>query len=191
MKPSTRLAFLFVLQALALAFIIADRQWTLASGARVVLETEPVDPRSLFSGDYVRLRYKISRLAIPESSTARGLGKHDDIYVVLAPGDPYWQPVSMHAAMPVAAPGRIVLRGEVEHAGGAPDKLRRVPVEEWHVSVRYGIESYFVPESEGRTIERPAPDEKVSIRVAVDTRGRAAIQALLVNGREKYIERLF
>ena len=59
------------------------------------------------------------------------------------------------------------------------------------VQVRYGIEAYFIPEAEGRAIERPAPGETISMRVAVGTDGRAAIQALLVNGEERFVEKLF
>jgi hypothetical protein len=57
--------------------------------------------------------------------------------------------------------------------------------------VRYGIENYFVPEGEGRALERPKPNEKVTIQVAVDRYGRAGIQAVLVNGQPRYVERLF
>jgi uncharacterized membrane-anchored protein len=107
---SRSLTLLFALQALALVFMIAERQWMLAHGARVVLETESVDPRSLFSGDYVRLRYKLSRLPLPESSAVVNLHRHDNVYVILKQGEPYWEPVSVHAEMPAASPDHVILR---------------------------------------------------------------------------------
>jgi uncharacterized membrane-anchored protein len=191
MTQPWRLAVLFAVQALALIYMIADRQWTLARGTPVVLATQPVDPRSLFSGDYVRLRYDISRLDL----AALGGGqfrRFDPVYVLLRRGEPAWQPVSLHAAMPAAAPGQAVVRGEVVRVGGpSPDRISSAPVEPRYLDVRYGIESYFVPEGTGGAIERPAAGATVSVRVAVDARGRAAIQALLVNGKERYVERLF
>jgi uncharacterized membrane-anchored protein len=60
-----------------------------------------------------------------------------------------------------------------------------------HLTVRYGIENYFVPEGEGRDLERPKPGEKVSTRVAVDRFGNAGIKAVLVNGQPRYTETLF
>lgn len=187
-----RLGVVFAVQALALIYMIGDRQWTLARGTPVVLETEPFDPRSLFSGDYVRLRYKISRLDLEQLGGEREFRRFDPVYLLLRRGQPYWQPVSVHAAMPAASPAQVVVRGEVMHAGGeARDISAREPVEQPYLEVRYGIESYFVPEGEGRAIEQPARGEAVSIRVAVDARGRAAIQALLVNGKERHVEKLF
>ncbi|MGH8629618.1 MAG: GDYXXLXY domain-containing protein [Burkholderiales bacterium] len=59
------------------------------------------------------------------------------------------------------------------------------------LNVRYGIENYFVPEGEGLALERPKPDEKVTIRVAVDRAGNAGIKAVLVNGTPRYEEKLF
>lgn len=58
------------------------------------------------------------------------------------------------------------------------------------LSVRYGIESDFVQEREGRALERPSVAQRVNLRIAVDRFGNAAIQAMLVNGQERYAESL-
>lgn len=50
-----------VLQTGALAAMILDRAHHVASGREIVLPVVPVDPRSLFRGDYVILNYEISR----------------------------------------------------------------------------------------------------------------------------------
>jgi uncharacterized membrane-anchored protein len=190
MKPYSRLALLFALQVFVLVLMVADRQWTLASGTRVVLETEPLDPRSLFSGDYVNLRYKVSHLPLPADTPE--LRRHDTVYVTLEKAEPYWRPVAVHRAMPAVTSDRAILRGEIMYVGsGSWDRSRREPVEGRYAELRYGVETYFVPENEGRDIERPVPGENVSVRIAIDAHGRAAIQALLVNGKEKYVEQLF
>ena len=39
-------------------------------------------------------------------------------------------------------------------------------------------------------LERPKPGETVSIRVVVDKYGNPGIKAVLVNGKERYVEQL-
>ena len=64
MSRKFRLAFLVIVaaQVFLLLGLIGDREYTLRRGTEVVLETVPIDPRSLFQGDYAILDYKISRL---------------------------------------------------------------------------------------------------------------------------------
>ena len=57
-------------QALVLGWMIWDRTSLLANGREVVLDVVPVDPRSLFRGDYVILGYDISRYALPPMFSA-------------------------------------------------------------------------------------------------------------------------
>jgi uncharacterized membrane-anchored protein len=114
------------------------------------------------------------------------------VHLVLAPGEPHWTPVSAHRERPAVPAGRVVIRGEVERAGERLwDRGARAERRARHIRVRYGIENYFVPEGEGRALERPRPDEKIAIQVAVDRRGAAAIKAVLVNGRPRHEEKVF
>jgi len=57
--------------------------------------------------------------------------------------------------------------------------------------VRYGIESYFVPEGQGRKLEALAREKKLATLLAVDARGNAAIKGLIVDGVLQYEEPLF
>lgn len=184
MNAVVKLALVVVLQTAALVAIIGNRQWTLATGTPVVLETRPVDPRSLFRGDYVRFTYAIGQLPADLPGVSTGLQHGDVVYVVLQKGDPYWQPVSVLTAPPATAADQIVIKGKVVMA--MPPTGSRVGPR-----VRYGIEDYFVPEGEGRALERPGPNDKVSVQVAVDRFGRAGIQAILVNGEARHTETLF
>ncbi len=193
MTVTARLAVVVVLQTLALFTMIAMKQWTLNTGTLVVLETQPIDPRSLFRGDYVRLNYRISELKPQELAGDNEFRRHDPLYLVLEPDDPYWRPVSVHRRKPTLAGDQVAIRGEVQyvnHRGrfdGATNEIEPIQV----MQVRYGIESYFVPEGEGRVLERPQPGEVVSLRIAVDKAGNAGIKAVLVNGEARYTERLF
>jgi uncharacterized membrane-anchored protein len=169
------------LQTIALAAMVGVKQWTLSFGTPVLLETKPVDPRSLFRGDYVILRYAINSLDAGLFGMPADVKRGETLYVTLREESPFWKPVSIHSVRPEPAPGTVVIKGEVEHAGtsGRP------------VELRYGIEEYFVPEGEGREIERPRQGAKVSILVAVDHFGNAGIKAVLVDGVTRYEEKLF
>lgn len=192
MNVKIRLAIVLMLQTTVLLFMVGMKQWTLNTGTPVVLETQPIDPRSLFRGDYVRLNYKINTLHLADLSYDRDFKKHERIYVVLDKGDPYWQPVSLHHKRPVIPIHQVAIKGEVRWVG----RQRWNPaLGSWeeidHVLVRYGIENYFVPEGEGLALERPKPDEKISVLVAIDKFGNAGIKSVLVNGEPRYTETIF
>jgi uncharacterized membrane-anchored protein len=184
MKYPLRLAVVVALQTLALVAMVAMKQWTLQTGVPVLLETEPVDPRSLFRGDYVTLSYAISNLEQGALAGDDDFERHDPVHVLLREDTPYWQPVSLHRERPEVPPGQVAIKGEVLYSSHMVDGARST-------TVRYGIENYFVPEGEGRALERPEEDEEVSILVAVDRYGNAGIKAVLVNGEVHYEERLF
>jgi uncharacterized membrane-anchored protein len=59
------------------------------------------------------------------------------------------------------------------------------------LNIKYGIESYFVPQGEGREIEQARNQGKVSVVAAVTPSGRAAIKRLLIDGKPVYDEPLF
>lgn len=192
MRTMLRLGILITLQTLVLGAMIGMKQWTLSTGIPVVLETQPIDPRSLFQGDYVRLNYTISTLDLAKLSSDRPFQAHERIYVLLRKGNPYWAPVSIHHERPGMRPDHVTLKGMVMRAGGRRwNQASRSWETTEHLMVRYGIENYFVPEGEGRDLERPKPGEKISICVAVDQFGNAGIKAVLVNGQPRYTETLF
>ena len=180
------LLLVVVLQTAALVGMVAAKQHTLITGTPIVLETEPIDPRSLFRGDYVRLNYAISSLNYADLEGDKDFERRDQVYVMLREGGKFWKAVSIHRAMPDYGPESVIIRGEVQYSGiwtgeGNHDGI----------NVRYGIENYFVPEGEGMALERPAEGETVSIMIAVDKKGDSAIKAVLINGSVRYEEKLF
>lgn len=160
-------------QCLILLGVVGMKQHTVWTGQTIRLQTTPVDPRSLFRGDYVSLRYPISDLA--DELFAGGTNKierGDVVYVVLAGGDAKWRATSVHPRMPELDPGEVVLRGEFRQSWLPGSGT--VPVE-------YGIESYFVPEGTGWKIER-ASGSRLTVEVAIDRGGRAVVRRLFVDG---------
>jgi uncharacterized membrane-anchored protein len=83
------------------------------------------------------------------------------------------------------SPDRIALKARSTYAW-PQDGPREVAVR-----VRYGIESYFVPEGQGRKLEALAREKKLATLIAVDDKGNAAIKGILVDGVLQYEEPLF
>jgi hypothetical protein len=90
-------------------------------------------------------------------------------------------------AVPVQSP-EVLIRGRVVYgAYCGPTRDRFCD----SLQIRYSLESYFVPEGEGRKLERARNQRKVIVVAAVMPSGRAAIKRLLVDGEPFYDEPLF
>ena len=170
MRRSHRIAFWIVvaLQVLGLLSFAGVREATMQSGREIVLRSAPVDPRDLFRGDYVVLRYEISSL--PYCCFAIG----DTVYVLLERRDDVWDPAGARRDPPSADDGPFI-RGRVTRVTPTTGRQRTSTIE-----VEYGIESYFVPEGTGREIERARGQMRVV--VAVDGWGNGQIKQLLLDG---------
>lgn len=174
-------------QAAVLGWMIWDRVLLLATGREVVLEVVPVDPRSLFRGDYVVLGYDISRYTLPPGTPTPA--REAPFYVTLHKGaGDKWQVVSAAPQWPAQLqPGDVVIKGRVDSVSSQPSDQ---PQEPTVVGLRYGIESFFVPEGSGRELEKLVGDKKISARIAVDGSGNAAIKGLISEGEPVYDEPL-
>lgn len=188
-----KILIVLAIQTLLLFYMIANKQWTLAFGDPIVLETQPIDPRSLFRGDYVILNYTISRIELNQVAGDNVFQTDDPVYVSLEKKGEYWQAVAVHQSYPDVGPQQKVIRGRVHYVNGNRYRRHRKLLAEdiRSINIRYGIENYFVPEGEGRELERRVPEREISIQVAVDSFGRAGIKAVLFNGQEEYVESLF
>jgi uncharacterized membrane-anchored protein len=171
-------------QAAVLGWMIWERAHLLASGREVVLEVVPVDPRSLFRGDYVILGYEISRMEPSGGSPQPARG--DDIYVTLqkTEGDKWKMAGSGKEPPAGTAADQVVLKGRVDFSWPA---TAQTPAQ---TGVRYGIESFFVPEGTGRELEALVREKKLSALIAVDADGNAGIKGLIVDGQRVYEEPL-
>lgn len=103
---------LVAVQALLLLGIVQTRNAWLSEGTKVLLRTVPVDPRSLFRGDYVRLNYEISRIDIDAMEADGDFIKGEDIYVVLKEGAfGVYEPASIWHVSP--GEGKLFIKGRV------------------------------------------------------------------------------
>jgi uncharacterized membrane-anchored protein len=152
-----------------LGWMIVGRAAVLRDGREVLLKVEPVDPRDLLRGDYVILNYEISRIPLTIISDIGEAGER------LA-----W------LGNPTAGPAGT---DEIEIAGQIPPLNLAYIGEE--VRVTYGIERFYLPEGEGRAIERDMRVRPFGVRVAVPASGNAQVKALMDGDQVLFQEPLY
>lgn len=156
-----------LIPALTILAFIGYNYYTLHFGEEVLLKTAPIDPRDLFRGDYVRLNYEISTINLSNIPHDGSFTPGEDVYAVLGEGDRYWFVKRVEHKKPELKNGDVCVKGRVTTSF---NNLLRVT---------WGIESYFVPEGKGRSIEREI--RNVSVKASVDPTCRAVIKELLIN----------
>lgn len=170
MKRARLIAFitLVVLQVLIVGNMASSRQAILDSGERVTLATRPVDPRDLFRGDYVVLRYEISIVDLFEVAwIGDQVEPNETVWVALDTSERIARPTAVSSDGPI--PGAVSIRGTI--MGSSPES----------VAIKYGIEEYFVPEGTGREVEMA---QEVEIVVAVAEDGDSIIDYLILDGQK-------
>ncbi len=151
-------------QLVVLAGIVGFREQVRQTGELVVLQTVPVDPRSLLQGDYAILEYEIGIPRRVEDASPRlrdDLQRGARMFVTLERQGDIWQATSYTRTRP--RPGQLFLTGYADDSG-------------W---LDFGIGTYFVPEGTGHIVERAGD---VKVRVFVDRDGDAVIDDVLVDG---------
>ena len=154
---SSLLYVLMVAQALGLSALYAYH----ASGrdAKMVirLEAKPADPRDLFRGDYIILRYPGLDAVVGPAYEKKPMPA--TFYVTLRQAGNVWTGNEMRDDKPGNEAAFLLVRSDNDYR--------------WE----YGIETYYVPEGEGR------PQGKLVMEVAVHADGQAQIRQLYCDGK--------
>jgi uncharacterized membrane-anchored protein len=178
-----------LVQVALIALMVADRIRILRTGTEVMLQTRPVDPRDFLRGDYVVLGYDISTVPAGELKDQPSTGRGGIVYVKLAPDpDGFYKAVSLHRELVPVAAGEVMIRGRVFSGFNCDPGSRSFCSS---VQLGYGIENFFVPQGEGRELEKARNQRKITVVAAVTQGGRAAIKRLLLDGKPVYDEPLF
>ena len=165
------LILVLALQTAWLLGMVATQEFALAHGKAVLLETQPVDPRDLLSGDYLMLRYKISDVSTNLFSppVKKDLPTGTKIFVALAPGTNEFYVVTRASTNEFApAANEVLLRGQSAYAWWSTTNS---------VHVEYGIERYYVAEGTGN------PRGKLTARAVVPASDRARFQQVFLDGK--------
>ena len=141
------------------------------TGEVVYLETEKMDPRALFRGDYVILGYRQAQGIVPPAMANEAYNRGRSAYVTFTTERPA-QFVAVGLEPPDLEPGQFCMVGRVRRwgwEGGDTDNRRAVDFPQ--------IAQYFVPEGEGRELERQRGDDLLA-RVAVSRSCNAVLLGL-------------
>ena len=164
-------------QLLYLAGLATQREHLVRTGESVFLRTVPVDPRDLFRGDYVNLRYDVNSVAADALRGEPDAYRKEDgspVFAALEPmpgSDDLYRLDHLTDQRPMNGP---YLAGET-----VQDRSFWRPAE--GVAARYGIEKLFVEQGRGLEIEdkrgqRDGLQIPLEVELAVGGRGRAAIR---------------
>lgn len=179
-----------VLLVLVLFALVEQRAQILRGGTEIRLKTVPIDPRDLFRGDYVVLAYPISTVeadTVGKATFERG----ERVYVSLGRDEQgFAKAVGVSRDWPRAGDGIVLIAGRIistsacaTNADGAFD----CSGQRNRLRVAYGLESYFVPQGEGKAIET-TDKARIEVVAAVSSSGEAAIKRLLIDGKPVYAE---
>lgn len=152
--------WLILVVALQALFLIGYAGTSYAAewfGREVRLETAPVDPRDVLYGDYVVLSYEISQLdrTLWRSETSALPVRGDTVYVALRPdAEGIFRPAAFFPNRAMAGGEDVLIKGRVEYSW------------EHAVTIRYGLERYYVPEGTGKALEEQAGKLLVTVRIA-------------------------
>jgi len=178
MNSRRKILFITVvlLQAIVLLSMIAKQEILLKTGTKIMLRCVPVDPRSLFSGDYVQLNYEISEIRALNNAALQkkidSFNENDTIYVALEKK----KGSGFHSIADFSRDhGELKKRFGVILKGTVDDNY-------YSLRIRYGLETYFVPQNEGKEIETSMADVSAEVSIADD--GRSALSKLFIAGRE-------
>ncbi len=162
-QTSALLCAAIVFQILVLVGMVARAALPLWTGTEIRVATVPVDPRSMFRGDYVRLRYEVGTLPSDAFSEAQPPRVGQIVYVSLAKG----------------ADGHYGFAGaSLERPAGGKFLRGRIARNHAPIRVRYGIEAFFASKEEAARLERGLLEGGVAV-LMVSPDGRAALKAVV------------
>lgn len=140
-----------------------------STGTVAWLETEKMDPRALFRGDYVILGYRQAQGIVPPEMAERASIEGRPVYVTFTTERP-GRFVAVGLEPPRLEAGQVCIVGRVRSwppAGRSPGGPGEGG-DETNAAVDFPqIAQYFVPEGEGRELEARR-GENLLARIAVD-----------------------
>lgn len=152
-----------VVQVAAMLWILVPPALLARTGTTAYLETEKMDPRALFRGDYVILGYSQAQGIVPAEMAGQARWERRPVYVTFTTDRPArFVAVSLERPEPTA--GQVCIAGRLR-------SLRSAAVD------FPAIAQYFVPEGEGRALEQQR-GENLLARVAVNDRCQAVLLGL-------------
>ncbi|HCH32706.1 MAG TPA: hypothetical protein DE045_07185 [Oceanospirillaceae bacterium] len=166
------LIFAITFQLCVLVGMYINAQLPLWFGSEISLATKPVDPRSLFRGNYALLSYHINQQAVPQAwQDGQPIAKGRVVYISLEPAAEtgLWVGTGIYKEAPTSG---LFIRGRTGknwHRQGAP-----------MIDVTYGIEAYFAPKDKAMALEEQLNHPHKAV-IMLYTDGRARLKGIVSN----------
>ena len=154
-----------VLQFLVLSGMLVKAAMPLWTGTEIRVKTVPVDPRSMFRGNYAQLNYEFGRLPNSALRDVKNLRIGEIVYVRLKRSEDGLYSFA-DASLDKPAEG-IFLRGRI---------LDNQPP----YRVKYGIEAFFAPKKKALKLEQELRNGGVAVLMITDS-GRVALNDVVPN----------
>jgi len=151
------------LQVCVLSGMLVKATIPLWTGTKIHVKTVPVDPRSMFRGNYARLNYEIGQLPMSALKEFKSLRIGEIVYVSLKLSKDGLYTFA-DAALNQPTEG-VFLRGRVIS--------RQVPYQ-----VRYGIEAFFAPKNKALQLEQDLRNGGVAVLMVTDS-GEVALSDVI------------
>lgn len=183
-KFSKKTSFIIAVagQLALLVLLVLYKLATFSSGTEILLQLRPVDPRDMLRGDYVTVRYDISRI---HAYGTEHIQNGDTVYVPLyKESGKFWSSYGgVTKQLPLSTNGQLYIKGVVTSGAFDPGTVSKPEsmYQDSELTIDYGIDSYYIPEGSGRQSELNAGNAYA--RVAVDADGKAIIKQLYVNDK--------
>lgn len=185
LNKQTKFILAITLQVVIILAIIIFKFSVLSGGTKVLLEIEPIDPRSPLRGDYMTFKYEdLSTIKVhnhsfrikQENNNADldDLNKGDTVYVLLKKRGFYWQEAGVLLKKPKEG---LFIKGKITDVDINKSQTR---ITSATIDVEYGAEQYFIPEGEGRGFSLFNKD--ASVLVSIDSNGNPVLKQMFING---------
>ncbi|MGK0297380.1 MAG: putative membrane-anchored protein [Gammaproteobacteria bacterium] len=153
---------IIVLQLSVLVIEYGNAVFPLLTGKEIKIKVVPVDPRSLFRGNYARLNYDISRVKLTDNT--RELRKNEIVYVSLKLNEfGLYEQDGVSLLRPDSG---IFIRGRTQETRTGM------------LQVRYGIEAFFAPKEKALDLESKLRSGGIAI-IMIAKNGKSALKDII------------
>ena len=179
--------FAILFQIISVASIAFTKESILLTGEQITLQTAPIDPRDIFRGDYVKLKFNLSSIPfhqLEKEIKKHGLKKGQKVYLSIAV-DQYG--LAQAEKLFLNPPDKeVYLTGYVTshwpYKNYEPDSEDDCNENKHPVNVKFGIEQYYVEQGQGKVMEnilgkRDDFQQPMLVKVAVAENGDSVIHS--------------
>ncbi len=159
------LSAVVLLQLMVLVAEYVNAVYPIWTGQEIMLKTVPVDPRSMFRGNYARLKYEISNIPGASINSGKNPRNGERVFVTLKKGsDGLYSYQGVSLEKPEEG---LFIRGRVDRRP-SKHKLKKY-------QVKYGIEAFFAPKEKALSLENKLRENGVAV-IMLSGNGKATLK---------------